>query len=162
VVATGFASVPPNPRRAVCAGEGRAQWPCPSLRPDEPTTDVLEQLTGATRIAVVVGGELAGLLPKAKLLRRIDLGWRLGTGRGGAPLTRTGATETAAGDLAGAAGCCGGMRHPFRVTLRMQCSGALGRAWVGVARRCSLLLFTRIQGSRNDDTSNGAGPGQRP
>jgi hypothetical protein len=71
---------------------------------------VLDRLTGDTRIALSWAASRLGSCSKAELLCRLGLGWRLGTGRGGAPLTRRGATETA-GDLAEAAGWGSGARH---------------------------------------------------
>jgi hypothetical protein len=45
---------------------------CSALRRDEPLTDVLDRLSGGTRIAAVVDGELAGLLLRPSVCATSD------------------------------------------------------------------------------------------
>jgi hypothetical protein len=142
VVATGVRRCRPTgaapcvPTRVVPGGA------CSALRRDEPLTEVLDRLPGGTRIAVVVGGELAGLLPRAERLRRTGLRWRLGDPAAVAWLTRTGAAKTAGAlagrSAAGAAAC--GIPSGLRAHAVLPRSGT---SVVGVARRCSFTPRSR-------------------
>jgi hypothetical protein len=104
----GFASVPPNRRRAVRADTGRVRWDLLGTAARRACHRGARPAAGRHQVRGR-GERRAGRAPaKAERLRRIGLGWRLGTRRGGMPLTRTGATETAgalAGGPAGAAAC---------------------------------------------------------
>jgi hypothetical protein len=155
----GFASVPPNRRRAVRADTGRVRWGLLGTVARRACHRGARPAAGRHQVRGR-GGRRAGRAPaKAERLRRIGLGWRLGTRRGGMPLTRTGTTETA-GALAGS-GWGGGVRHPFRVP----CARGAPALWDERGSKWRAVLvpsgsFRRTQGLRNADASSGAGPGQ--
>jgi hypothetical protein len=65
----------------------------------------------------------------SELLRRLGLWWRLGTGCGGAPLTRRGATETA-GDLVPSA-------TPEALHANPPTATRCGRGWLATPPPCA-------------------------
>jgi Zn-dependent protease len=76
VTMAALASVPPDQRHAVRAGDVAVPaWATITTRPDEPVTGLLGRLQGGSGIAVVVaGGAVVGLVTKADILHAIRHG----------------------------------------------------------------------------------------
>jgi Zn-dependent protease len=80
VTVAALEAVPPHRRHAVRAGDVAVPaWAVVAARPEEPVTALLDRLHGGSGItAVVVGGELVGLVTPAELARAAERGPRSG------------------------------------------------------------------------------------